>query len=477
MSKNYDVVVIGAGPAGISAAACLGEMGLLVVVLDEQQSPGGQIYRNVKNASQKILKEQGEDYSRGLELTDRFDKSGVEYKPGASVWHLESDGRVFYSQNNTSTQIRANYIVLATGAMERPVPFPGWNLPGVMGAGAVNNLAKEADLTPDCDVVLAGSGPLLLLEASLLIQKGVPVKAILETTPKMPSLSAFSKAIPALRRFDFLMKGLKMVQEIKKSGVPHLKEVTKIRAVGADKVEIVEAYSGSEKQSFPADLLLTHFGVIPNTHIFRLLGCSLVWNNEQRYWYPKTDEWGRSNFENIFAAGDGAGVRGALAAGYKGELAALEIARCLGIIPLYERDQLAEPIRKSLLYDHHPRPFIDAVFAPDFSRTVFEDETVLCRCENIRVKDVRKVVGEGVREVNELKIVTRCGMGSCQSRMCGPALAEIIGNELSLSPEQVGVLTIRPPLKPLPLEEVAEMELEGMSVIAQADLFENQSKK
>ncbi len=468
-SKIYDVVVVGAGPAGISAAACLGEMGLQVIVLDEQQSPGGQIYRNVKNATQKIFKDLGEDYSRGLELTQRFDNSGADYMSSASVWHLESDGRVFYSQNNTSTQVRANYIVIATGAMERPVPFPGWDLPGVIGAGAVNSLAKEAGLTPDCNVVLAGSGPLLLLEASLLIQKGVSVKAILETTPKMPSLSALPKAIQALRRLDFLLKGLKMVKDIKKSGVPHFKAVSRIRAVGADKVEAVEAYSGSEKQSFPADLLLTHFGVIPNTHIFRLLGCSLAWNNEQRYWYPKTDEWGRSSSENIFAAGDGAGVGGALAAGYKGELAALEIAHCLGIIPPYERDQLAEPIRKSLLYDNHPRPFIDAVFAPNFAGTAFENETVLCRCENIRVKDVRRVVGEGVREINELKIVTRCGMGPCQGRMCGPALAEIIGNELSLSPEQVGVLTIRPPLKPLPLEE--------MSIVEQADLFENQSKK
>ena len=475
MSKIYDAVVIGAGPAGISASARLAEMGLQVIVLDEQQRLGGQIYRNIQMSSQKIRDEMGEDYTRGLNLAQRFEKSGAVYCSGATVWDIEPEGSVYYSKDHQSKQIRTNYIVVATGAMERPVPFPGWNLPGVMGAGAANNLAKEAGLTPDCDVVMAGSGPLLLLEACLLINKGVKVQAILETTPKLLSVDAMLKMFPALKRIDFLKKGMKMVGDIKKSGIPHYKGITKLRASGSDKVEGVEAYNGSQRLYYPADMLLTHFGVIPNTHIYRLLGCHIDWNREQRYWYPLTDKWGRTNFDTIFAAGDGAGVRGALAAEYKGELAALEIAHCLGIIPKYERDLLARPIEDELRFDNHPRPFVDAAFAPAFSKDSFDDETVLCRCENIHIGDVRKAVSEGVREVNELKIVTRCGMGACQGRMCGPAMAEIIGAELALSPDEVGVLKIRPPLKPIPLGEVAEMEIEGAGA-GPADLFKNQSK-
>ncbi len=475
MTTTYDAIVIGAGPAGISASSCLAEMGLQVLTLDEQQRLGGQIYRNIQQASHKIRDDMGEDYVRGLGLAQRFEKSGAVYCPGASVWNIEPDGYVYYSKDGQSKQIRAHYIIIATGAMERPVPFPGWNLPGVMGAGAVNNLAKEAGLTPDCGVVMAGSGPLLLLEACLLIRKGVNIKAILETTPKLLSAEAMLKAFPALKRIDFLRKGLKMVGDIKKSGVPHYKGIKKLRVFGDDKVEEVEAYNGSQRLHFTADMLLTHFGVIPNTHIYRLLGCHIDWNHEQRYWYPQTDEWGRTNFTNIFAAGDGAGVKGALAAEYKGELTALEVAHCLGIIPAYERDQLAGPIKKELHFDNHPRPFVDAVFSPVFNKESFDDETILCRCENINIGDVRKAVGEGVREVNELKIVTRSGMGACQGRMCGPAMAEIIGAELALSPKQVGVLKIRPPLKPIPLEEVAEMELEGAGA-GPADLFKNQSK-
>ena len=475
MSKIYDAVVIGAGPAGISASACLAEMGLQVIMLDEQQRLGGQIYRNIQMSSQKTRDEMGEDYTRGLNLAQRFEKSGAAYCPGATVWDIEPEGSVYYSKDHQSKQIRGNYIVVATGAMERPVPFPGWNLPGVMGAGAANNLAKEAGLTPDCNVVMAGSGPLLLLEACLLIDKGVKIQAILETTPKLLSADALLKVFPALKRTDFLKKGIKMAGDIRKSGIPHYKGITKLRASGTDRVEGVEAYAGSRHLSYPADLLLAHFGVIPNTHIYRLLGCHLDWNHEQRYWYPRTDKWGRTNLETIFAAGDGAGVKGALAAEYKGELAALEIACLLGIIPRYERDLLAAPIEDELRFDNHPRPFVDAVFAPALSKESFDDETVLCRCENIHIGDVRRAVREGVREVNELKIVTRCGMGPCQGRMCGPAMAEILGAELALSPNEVGVLKIRPPLKPIPLGEVAEMELEGAGA-GPADLFKNQSK-
>ncbi|WP_028584762.1 FAD-dependent oxidoreductase [Desulfogranum mediterraneum] len=475
MSKCYDVVIIGAGPAGINAGATLAEMGLQVVLLDEQQSLGGQIYRNISHASAELLADMGAEYQRGRELVARFEQSGAGHEPGATVWHVEADGHVYYSKEGTSHQLKANYVLVATGAMERPVPFPGWNLPGVMGAGAVNNLAKEAGLVPDCEVALVGSGPLLLLEASLLIKKGVRISTILETTPKLPPLTAVAKLPPALKRMDFLTKGLKMVSEIKRSGAEHYKGVTKIKALGKERVETVEAYSDSEQLHFPAGLLLTHFGVIPNTHIFRLIGCHLEWNQEQRYWFPKADQWGRTNFEKIFAAGDGAGVRGALAAEYRGELAALELARCLGVIPTYERDLLARPIREAILHDHHPRPFVDAVYAPLFSKETLDKDTVLCRCEQVRVQDVRKAVQEGVRDVNEVKIVTRCGMGPCQGRMCGPALAEVMAAELSAPPERMGTLTVRPPLKPIPLEEVATMELEG-SAAQPADLFKNQSK-
>lgn len=460
MSHHHDVIVIGAGPAGLAASACLAEMGLDVLTLDEQSRIGGQIYRNIEAAPQDRMNLLGEDYTQGLTIAKRFRKSGAAYENSASVWQVDTDGRICYSRLGQSNQVRANFVIVATGAMERPVPIPGWTLPGVMGAGAANNLAKEAGLNPSGDVVLAGSGPLLLLEASLLVKKGVRIAAILETTPVIPPAPAIPRAPKALLRADFLWKGVSMLREIKRAGVPHHKGVTHIRAIGQEAVEAVEAVCGNKQLRFETDMLLLHFGVIPNTHIFRQIGCKMAWKSDQRYWHPVCDRWGHTNCERIFAAGDGAVVAGALAAEFKGELTALEVACCSGIIPAYERDMLAAPINKALKHDSWPRPFVDAIYAPRPEHFTFEDKTVICRCENITVGDLRKVVKEGVRELNEVKIVTRSGMGPCQGRMCGPALSEVIAAELDLSPDETGLLNIRPPLKPVPLEEIAQVELD-----------------
>ncbi len=458
--SHHDVIVIGAGPAGLSAAACLAEMGLDVVCLDEQASAGGQIYRNIQGASQNMRTLLGEDYTHGDGIAKRFADSGARYEPGALVWQVDSDGHICYSQNGHSKQVKANYIIAATGAMERPMPIPGWTLPGAMGAGAANNLSKEAGLTPDGRVILVGSGPLLLLEASLLVRKKVNIQAILETTPAAPAPKAIVHAPAAVVRADFLWKGLSLIREIKKAGIPHYKGVTQIKALGKDKVDGVQARCKDEDLSFDIDMLLLHFGVIPNTHIYRQAGCAMAWEPDQRYWYPRCDVWGRTSCERIFAAGDGARVNGALAAQYKGELAALEAARCSGIIPENERNRLAEPLLKGIRHDHWPRPFVDALYAPRPDQFVFEEDTVVCRCENLTVGHIRRMVKEGVKEVNEIKCISRAGMGPCQGRMCGPAVAEIIAAETHSSPDRAGLVNIRPPLKPVPLEEVAAMELD-----------------
>ena len=458
--SDYDVIVVGAGPAGLSAASCLAEMGLDVLCLDEQPKVGGQIYRNIQDAPEDRRKMLGEDYGNGAKIAKRFVNSKAAYKDNALVWQVEPIGHVCYSHLGQSKQVKANYVIAATGAMERPMPIPGWTLPGVMGAGAANNLYKEAGLTPEGRVVLAGSGPLLLLEAVLLIKKGVKISAILEITPVLPSPKAFPQAPKALMRTDFLWKGLSMIREIKKAGVPYYKGVSKVKALGLEKLENVSAESATGKKlSIDADLLLLHFGVIPNTHIFSQIGCAMAWNDEQRYWFPEIDLWGRTSCEHIFAAGDGAKVSGAIAARYNGEMAALEVARCSGIISEYERDLFAEPLLKAISHDHWPRPFVDKLYAPRPDQFIFTDDTVICRCENITVKDIQKMVQEGVSDLNEMKCITRAGMGPCQGRMCGTAMAEVIAWKTKTSPDEAGLMNIRPPIKPIPLGEVAKMEL------------------
>ncbi|SIO10668.1 NAD(P)/FAD-dependent oxidoreductase [Halodesulfovibrio marinisediminis] len=470
--SHYDVVVIGAGPAGLSCGATLAEMGLDTLVLDEQIHLGGQIYRNVESTSAAQLEFFGEDYAQGRAIVQRFRKSNAKYQGGAMVWQVEGDGTVCYSCDGVSKQISSNYVVIATGAMERPVPLKGWTLPGVLGAGAANNLAKEAGLSPNGKVVLCGSGPLLLLEASLLIKKGVQIEAILDTTPLIPSFSTIKHLPRALLRTDFLLKGLKILWDINKSKVRYLRGVSDLKMLGQDKVEQVECTHKGEKVTIPTDVALLHFGVIPNTHVMRQVGCEMRWDTELRYWHPVCDQWGRTNHDRVFVAGDGGYVSGAVAAGLKGDLAGLEIAHSLGILSASTRDEMAKPISAKITKDKHPRPFIDAMYAPRAGQYGFENETVVCRCENVTVGEIREVISQGAHDPNEIKIITRAGMGPCQGRMCGAAINELLAEELESTPDEVGYLTIRPPLKGVPLSEIAAMSFSEAS--GPADLFKNQ---
>ncbi|RYY67054.1 MAG: FAD-binding protein, partial [Comamonadaceae bacterium] len=178
-----DLVIVGAGPAGLAAACEARAAGLGVVLLDEQPATGGQIYRAVDAASPKRRAVLGEDYAAGAELTRAFAASGAAHVAGAAVWNVGRDLTVNYLHGGANRAVQARHIVLASGAMERPFPIPGWTLPGVMGAGAAQILYKSAGALPKEPVVLAGCGPLLYLLASQYLQAGVTLKAVVHTTP------------------------------------------------------------------------------------------------------------------------------------------------------------------------------------------------------------------------------------------------------------------------------------------------------
>jgi NADPH-dependent 2,4-dienoyl-CoA reductase/sulfur reductase-like enzyme len=158
MGGQRDVIVIGAGPAGLSAATRAADLGLDVLVLDEQPAPGGQLYRNIERADAATLQILGPDYSTGLDLVEKFRKSAAQYQAGSIVWNVEPNGTVYFSQGGRSSQVRGKFVIIAIGAMERAVPFSGWNLPGVMGVGGIDANFKSSGTVPDSPVVIGGSG-------------------------------------------------------------------------------------------------------------------------------------------------------------------------------------------------------------------------------------------------------------------------------------------------------------------------------
>lgn len=463
MKNTYDAIIIGAGPAGLSCGTELASRGLDVAVLDEQASPGGQIYRNVSNASSQQNALLGKDYSAGMGLVTAFRDSGAEYFPQTRVWQAEPNGDAFFSRHGASSKVSAPYIVLSTGAMERPVPFPGWILPGVMTCGGMSNLLKDSGLVPAEPVVIAGSGPLLWLVAEHLLELGAPVAAILDTTPLTQMVTAMSQMPKALLRLDYLLKGVSMIAKVHKMAlkakVPMYRGVTGLRAEGTDKVERVRATCRSKELEFAASTLLVHEGIIPNTALLRQVGVKHTWNEVQRYWHPEVGSDGRTNLPSVFTAGDGSFVHGALSAEYKGRLTGLTIAhemrRISGAEFSSESSALGAKLHKELL----PRPFVDAMYAPRGGLYALADEETVCRCENVTAGRIRELVAQGFTDHNEIKSIIRCGMGPCQGRMCGPAVMELVAEAAGISAQDARPLRLRPPVKPVSLQEMANAEL------------------
>ena len=455
---SVDLAIVGAGPAGMAAAALAAELGLDTLLLDQQDGPGGQIYRAVERAPEWPAKTSplGDDYLAGRPLAAALRHSAARYLSGAAVWHIDPAGALSFIADGQSETIAARRILLATGAVERPVPIAGWTLPGVMTAGAAQILLKTADLVPEGRTVLAGQGPLLYLVAVQLARAGAPPHAVLETTTRENYAAASKCRVGELwagRRQ--LGRGLALLVGLRRAGVAVRRGVRGLRALGRGHVAAV-AWDGGE---FAADHLLLHEGVIPNTQISLGLQLAHRWDEAQLCWCPQVDEWGRTSLANIAVAGDGAGIAGAAAAALTGRLAALDAAALLGRIGMAERDRHAAPVRAGLARERAIRPFLDALYRPADRVLDPPDEVVVCRCEEVSAGQIRRAVRLGAPGPNQVKAFLRCGMGPCQGRLCGSVVSAVIARERRVPIAEVGTFRPRAPYQPITVGALAAVEV------------------
>ncbi|WP_341521465.1 FAD/NAD(P)-binding oxidoreductase [Pseudomonas sp. G.S.17] len=465
---HVDLLIIGAGPAGMACALQAKEAGLDVLLMDENPLPGGQIYRSVSQSplADPILL--GKDYTAGAALVERFLASSVTYWPGTLAWQITQDRQVSFTRNGPSGgsgQIQARALVIANGAQERPSPFPGWTLPGVMGIGAAQTLLKSAALLPSKRVVLAGSGPLLYLFAWQLIRSGSSVAAILDTTPRNNRLPALRHLFSALRAPGYLLKGLGLLRAIAASSIPHIRQVETLEARGDGAVDSVRYSVGGSFTDIGSDLLLVHQGVIPNVQLSRSLGCEHCWDEVQLCWRPDADVWGETSLAGVFIAGDGAGIDGAKAAELSGALTALRISQQLGCLTENVRDTKALKLQRQLNRHQAVRPFLDTLYRPAdiFRRPA--DQTIVCRCEEVSAGDIRAMSRLGCSGPNQTKSFSRCGMGPCQGRMCGLVVAELLAECTKATMQKVGYYRIRPPIKPVQLVDLANAYVPDVNAV------------
>ena len=457
MINHLDLLIVGAGPAGLSAAVAARSCGLDVGVVDEQGAMGGQIFRNLHLPfGRDVLDEH--DKELGLQLFDAFHASGAHFFSETTVWGADKN-TVFCKHKGKSEKITATKILFTTGGMERPIPFKGWTLPGVMTAGAAEIILRSgghisADKEP---VVLAGNGPLLLSLAMHLIDEGIPIAAWLDTGRFSHKLGSIMHMGSALGDIPYLKRGMHMALRILKNKIPIIQGVNQIEALGENSLEKIRYQKNSKWHEVASHTLIRHENIIPRVQIASALGVELAWDSVQRYWYPKTDEYGRTNLNDVYMTGDGAFVNGGEASINKGYTAGIAIAQDMGVLSADEGALRCAESLAAMRKTCKARNYLRYVFAPNPDAYRVPDETIVCRCECVTAKEIRDAVREGFHTPDEVKRFTRAGMGPCQGRMCGNALAEIIAQEQGVSVEKVGMLRNRQPFAPVTLGEYCSL--------------------
>jgi NADPH-dependent 2,4-dienoyl-CoA reductase/sulfur reductase-like enzyme len=468
---DADVIIVGAGPAGMAAAVELADAGCSVIVLDMAASPGGQIYRaleaNVADTTQivDLLAALGPSYMAGLALIRRFRAAAsIDYREQTTVWEVRPDGTVGWLRGNEAGYLRGRQVLLANGAMERPTPFPGWTLPGVMTAGAVQTLLKAGRLKPTGRVVLAGTGPLILLLADQMRRLGVKPALVARTDRLSNSMEAARYLCPGA--LLPLAKGLRWLARLRLANVKLVSGISRLDAQGNTKVETVSYSVGGRRFTIPCDLLVVHDGIVPSVDLALGAGLALEWDSPNASWRPKTAIDGTATVAEyagianqsckIRVTGDARRIGGADAAIVHGKLAASVIIADLNKALSGTIKRAESALKKAIA----ARPFLDAAFPPGLSADPLNDDTIVCRCEELTAGLLRATLSAGTRDINLLRAETRCGMGPCQGRNCMITVARLVAESgaVPLSvPGSRPAFRARPPARPLPLGALANL--------------------
>ncbi len=454
--ETFDAIVIGAGPAGSAAAIAASEAGFEVLLIDEGRAAGGQVYRAPTFGSGPASATTRSD--EGDNLRERLAASRVACRFGERVWLAERGFRVHSLGPGGPFSARAKRLIVAAGAQERHLPIPGWTLPGVIGLAGATVLMKSEGILPGRRIVVAGTGPLLLLVAAMILDNGGEVAAIIDANGQARWLSDLPSL---LSRPDLLVRGLAWLARIRRAGVPVLRRRVLRQVEGESEVEGVIACrlgadgspaASGEDLRIACDAVCYGYGLAPATEITRLLGASHGYEARSGGWSAIADAGGLTDVEGLYVCGDGAGVGGAAAAALGGEAAGRAAAASLGKAPPAASRRFAQRTRRAARFG---QAMTALAMPPPGLLAAITAETLVCRCEGVTRAEIEGAVSAGAHTLAELKSMTRCGMGPCGGRICEDSAAALIARRTGKPLEAIGQGTARPPLRPVPLALIA----------------------
>jgi NADPH-dependent 2,4-dienoyl-CoA reductase/sulfur reductase-like enzyme len=449
----------------MAAAVAAVDAGLEPMVLDENWAVGGQIYRQPPPAlCAKDSPPLSPAARRGAALLGRFHglRDRMTVLTETAVWGLFPPRRLAISGSHGWEAIEADQVILAPGAYEYVPPFPGWTLPGVMTPGGAQQMAKTMQVRPGKRVVLAGTGPFLLVVAGQLHRAGMEVVGVVEAAKATEALRALPRLLwhPGL-----LWEGLGYLYRLQRAGIPVYRGQVVVEARGDGEVrEAVLAPCDKEWRpdrsrawTIAVDTLCVGYGFVPRTQLAQLAGCRMRFAGVLGGWVPAVDESLRTSVPGVQVAGDGGGVGGALAAQEEGALAGLAAAHELGALGAKAFARARTPVLRRLRRLRRFRAALDAIsrIRPGLS-TLAAPDTIVCRCEELTRAEIETGIAFGGTDSRTLKVMTRLGMGPCQGCMCWPTAARWIAARTGKSMDEIGPMSVRPPIAPITVGDLAQ---------------------
>jgi D-hydroxyproline dehydrogenase subunit alpha len=395
MTSDRALHIVGSGPAGLAAARAALDAGARVCLIDDNHAPGGQIWRGGPRHWTDVRALDCWKTLHGHPNFTHLQDAQVIGCVDANTLLLEAGGR--------GVPVAFERLVLCTGARELALPFPGWTLPGVTGAGGLQALVKGGMPVAGCRVVVAGSGPLLLATALAAAKAGARVAAVVEHQP-WPRLSAFGLGLLSRHRTKFVQAAA-LLSALR--GVPYVTGARIVAARGDTMLRGVDIRAGGRQMDYDCDFLAAGFGLVPNTDLARALRCDVAGGAIQ------VDGLQQTSRTDVWAAGECTGIGGVEKALAEGRIAALG---ALGLRPSARDVRLRRAA-------HAFAALLARTFAPDDAlRTMCRPDTIVCRCEDVAAASLLPH-----RDWRAAKLATRVGMGPCQGKTCGPACQFLFG--------------------------------------------------